>query len=236
MMYTLLITRPEPDASDMAALCVKYALNPIVCPVMQIVSVPLDAPLPQYDGIILTSPHAMSEYVLASLPAGSVFHVVGERCAEKIRLLGFTVATQCTSAAALRDTLMASLPAKHRLLYLSGEHITLDMAHDLALRSIACTRVITYRAVAIPALRAEAITAINARPAPFVFFGSIRAVHLFAELVGDARSIAKLRTLCLSAKIAAAARQLGFADGYYADNPSIPQLLSGFCATDCMNP
>lgn len=232
MPRPLLITRPEPDASDTIALCEERGLYALAAPVMHIV--PLTPPtLPAYDAIILTSPHALSEHVIDRLQKQSLFHVVGKRAAHKVRAYGHNVATVCENAHELSRHLLATQPAGQTFLYLSGEHISLDMGEQLSLRQITCERVVTYKAPALPRLLPNIVSLLGQEPFPRVFFGSKRAVQIFTQLHPH---VAPLEAACLSRPIAEAATRAGFGRCISVATPSISQLLDEIARTDCMNP
>lgn len=229
MLRPLLITRPEPEASDTIALCEMRGLHAIAAPVMHIV--PVTPPtLPPYDAIILTSPHGLSEHVIDRLAERSLFHVVGKRAAHKVHACGHNVAMVCESANELSHHLLATHTAGVRFLYLSGEHISLDMGEQLSLKHITCERIVTYQACAVPRLSPEAILALDSEPGPRVFFGSQRAVQLFTQLHPH---VASLEAVCLSRPIADAALRAGFGSCISVATPNISQLLDQIARTDC---
>lgn len=225
MPHPIIITRPEPDATQMARLCEDKGFLPVISPVMQVVPVP-HVTLPAYDGIIITSPHAITEYSLPSLSEGTLCHVVGERAAQKVRASGFRVGYIADTARQLYALLAANLPTSQRLLYLSGEHISFDMDAALIQRGYACIRVISYRTIPSGMLTPPALEALSATRPPAVFFGSKRALQLFTGLApADAtRAVA----LCLSPAIADAAKTLHFSYCLSVERPDISQLLDRY--------
>lgn len=232
MLRPILITRPEPEASDTVALCEERGLHAIAVPVMHIV--PVTPPtLPAYDAVVLTSPHGLHEHVIDRLAERSLFHVVGKRAALKVNACGHNVAMVCESANELSHHLLATHPAGTRFLYLSGEHISLDMGEQLSLKNITCERIVTYQACAVPHLSPEAVLVLNSVPGPRVFFGSKRAVQLFTQLHPH---VASLEAVCLSRQIADAALRAGFGSCINVTAPNISQLLDEIARTDCAKP
>lgn len=235
MARPILITRPEPEASQMAELCHARGLKPVVTPVMHIVSVP-QLHLPAHDGICLTSPHALSEQLVPLIAPGTLFHVVGARAAAKVRGLGFPLATEAAHVAALEAALLRHLRKGQRLLYLSGEHITRDFSDSLAARGVSCARLVTYRALPVPQLSHEAKQLLAAGAPAAVFLGSIRTAELFAALAGSRDALAGCEAVCLSRAIAEAAGRLGFGQVFYGDTLDIGSLLDAYCSAHCANP
>lgn len=232
MQRPILITRPEPEAGDTVALCIEHGFHAVAAPVMRILPI-APPPLSAYDAIILTSPHALGEHVIDRIADQSQFHVVGKRAAHKVSTLGYNVATVCESAHELRCHLLATQPEGVRLLYLSGEHISLDMSEQLSLRHIRCERVVTYTAQAVPHLLPDALSLLAQEPFPRVFFGSKRCVQIFTQLHPH---VEQLEALCLSRAIADAALSAGFGRCISVTTPSISLLLNEVARIDCTNP
>lgn len=225
MPRAILITRPEPEASHMARLCEEKGFRPIISAVMQVALVP-HITLPAHDSIIVTSPHGITEYCIPSLPEGTVCHVVGDRAAQKIQSLGFRLGHAADTGSELYALLAAHLSAPHRLLYLSGEHISFDMAAALARHGVECTRVVTYRMVPSGTLTPPALEALASAEPPAVFFGSKRALQLFTGLAPS--PLNATMALCLSPAIAAAAKAAGFQHCLSVEKPRISQLLDTY--------
>lgn len=205
----LLITRPEPDASLLAAHCVAMGCEAIISPVMQIESA-LPCPIPPHTVIVATSPHALQPWVMPHLAPHARCHVVGARAGKAFSAHGFVVESQHEDAEGLLQHLLHTLSAHESLLYLTGEHITHDLLPALHKRGTEAQRVTTYHAKAASALADSALLALQSPAPPTVFFASARSVRLFCELLPASVSPSHLVAVCLSASIAKEAEAHGF--------------------------
>jgi uroporphyrinogen-III synthase len=223
-MRTILITRPEPEATDTAVLCTKLGFDSLISPLTSINYLSVSA-VPKTKGIILTSPHALHDAIIPLLDASSVFYVVGQRAAHKASACGFTVALVSNT---VRE-LIALLPPAHSMAYLSGEHITHEFPSSLV------TRIITYQAIATRTLTNKAKLALCSPTPPVVLFASTRNVSIFATLVSSIVPLHGLAALCLSPAIADIAKKAGFSSCFTDSAPDMESLLTAYRAADCAN-
>lgn len=131
----VLVTRPEPGASETAKRLTALGHVATVLPLTRIVPLPMER-LPEgpFDAIVLTSAsairHAPAALVatIARLPA----YVVGERTARAAKTAGLVHATFAgPTVAELAGMLPGVLPTPARLLYLAGRIRTGALEHRL---------------------------------------------------------------------------------------------------------
>lgn len=230
MPLALLITRAAEDTDELILHCKALGITPLSCPLIRIIpNTPNN--IPSCSTFILTSPHGLHDAVVPMIPPNSVFYVVGARAAKCVESLGFNIAAIAESALQLTGILLDTCSGTGPITYLSGEDIAFDMQPLLHSKGITLTRIITYDAVALPALPATAINALESASPPAVFLGSRRMVSLFCERYTG--SLQKLTALCLSTAIMQLAKDMGFGQCLYTNHPDIPQLLAHYHATDC---
>jgi uroporphyrinogen-III synthase len=164
-MKRLVLTRPEPGASDSAAKAAALGIEALAMPLFTIDRVAWRAPDESaFDALLLTSANTLRHggpelHRLHRLPV----HAVGAATAEAARLAGFSVASVGGAGV---DALLAGLPKGIRLLHPGGEDRTPPQAHGAHITPIA-----VYRAAPLapdPALLAslpEAVIAIHSRRA-----------------------------------------------------------------------
>lgn len=218
----ILITRPEPDASEMKAALKAVGHEVSIDPVMHIEPLPIPASLLRdAQALIVTSRNglralAASEAFAAALTL-PVF-TVGPGSAELARTLGFTrVIAGEGSARELMPLIEAQADrAKGPLLHIAGEELAFDLAAALSAQGFDVRRITAYRAVAVSALSTKTARNIADGAIDAVILMSPRTAATFSQLLqkaaGEAasggpginESASRLTYLCLSRNVAEA--------------------------------
>lgn len=200
----VLITRPEPGASDTARRVRDGGWAPVVAPLLRIR--PLPAPLPDAErcqAVLVASLHALG------LPAS--FHArplltVGDATAGRARAAGFReIRSAGRDAAALAALARATLdPAGPPLLLSAGRGQGAALADDLRAAGFRVIRRATYHAAPVSRLPDAATSAIAAGLAAALFF-SAETSRTFVRLLPASRHPALTGTEALAISAAAAA-------------------------------
>ena len=207
-MKPLLVLRPEPGNRATVDRSRALGLEPVSCALFAVQPVDWSAPDPGgYDHILFTSANALRHggdqlTDLTSLPVLAV----GSTTADAARAAGFAVAMMGEGGV---DTLLALLPATHRLLHLTGaEHRPPNTRH-------AIEPVVVYRSVALvaPVIPTGVLVALVHSP---------RAGERLAALATDRATI----VIAAISAAAAAACGTGWATIEIADQPSDRALLA----------
>ena len=190
----VLITRPEPGASETAARVAALGLIPIVAPLLEIR--PLAARLPPPDRIaalLLTSGGA-----IGSMPA--TYHpvtafTVGDATARRARAAGFaTVFSADGDAAALAALVRTRLdPTTGTVLLASGRGQGMPLATDLRASGYRVTRRVVYEAAPVPRLPPGVASALLDDNMDTVMFFSAETARRFLRLVRAAGLMETLR-------------------------------------------
>jgi uroporphyrinogen-III synthase len=214
----ILVTRPEPDASEqrdnLAALGHEVSVEPMLR--IELQAIPADA-FDGAQGILLTSRNALralaaSEALEAALEL-PVF-TVGPDTEALARSMGFEQIT--AGRAAARDLVPLIVnktdQAGGPLVHLAGETLAFDLAGALETYDLAVTTLTAYRTE--PATAIGPATAHKIREGAFdaVLLMSPRTSEIFAQLAtgqGLEEGAKKLTYICLSANVAAPLRDLG---------------------------
>lgn len=205
---TVLVTRPEPAASQTARRIEALGLKAIVDPMLRIG--PIDAPLPQgrFDAVAFTSINGVKAF--AAHPQGpSLFHLpafaVGGRTAREARAAGFSTVTDCDGdAGALAGRIAAALPAGARVLNPAGEDRAADLQGLLSAPGISLDLFIVYAAAPAEALSPEARAALGAGTISAALHFSQRTAKTLLACVraaGLAAELGQVRQLCLSGQV-----------------------------------
>ncbi|SFQ15818.1 uroporphyrinogen-III synthase [Tranquillimonas alkanivorans] len=197
----LLLTRPEHRSRAFVEICRTrgFAGPVIIDPIIEIVPCPLDMPLDDVPGLILTSTSAV-EAVAGHDLRGRRAWAVGERTTQAARAAGM----ECSFGGADANALVAHLSRERPggpLLHLRGRHARGDVAERLAAAGVPTHSVVVYdqrdRALG-PAAR-EALDGPN--PVILPLF-SPRSAALVAGQVGEVR--APLEVVAMSDAVASA--------------------------------
>jgi uroporphyrinogen-III synthase len=230
----LLLTRPQPDAARTAVALRALGHEAIVAPLIGIEIVSeVDPDGGPWVAILLTSANAA--WGIAGFAGRDDWRdlpifAVGDRTAQAVRDAGFTAVT--SAGGDVND--LAALVAAHldppaRLLYLTGEDRSGDLAGALRARGFVVDMVVVYRAMVAETLPAEAATAL-ASGIDGVLHYSRRSAEAFvaaAQRAGlrEAALQQKLAHFCLSAQVAEPLTQAGAADIRIAPRPVETDLI-----------
>lgn len=233
-MPVLLVTRPEPDATDTAHQLEALGLDTIRAPML--VMKPLETALPaagELGALVLTSANAIRALeargqldAYLDLP---VF-TVGDRTAEAASEAGFA---RVESAAGTVDDLAALLTRAAPdgpVLYPAAYHLSADLAGELAPHGIDVRTVRIYDMLPAHDLPEDVQTRIAAGTLVGVVFYSRRTAETFCHLVNSAGLTDKARrdimALCLSENVAEVLVEAGFVRIALADHPSAEAMVA----------
>lgn len=200
----VLVTRPQPEASELAELLRQAGCVVTEAPLFTIKGVEL-GPLPQADALLLTSPRAVQfvPKTCAHVPT----YAVGDATADAARAHSLDVAGVGSGEA--DAGLTALIPPQSSVLHLSGEHVARDLAPFFAEKGTEYHRQVTYRAEALSELPKEAVVFLKSEGAKSITLLSVRAAETFAHLVAEAGLtglIPATTAVCFGPRIADAAR------------------------------
>lgn len=204
----ILVTRPEPAASQTAARLVALGHKVTIDPMLRIA--PSTAPLPEgpFEAVAFTSINGVKAFAahpefsrFSALPA----FAVGTRTAREARAAGFANVTDCEGdAAALAGRLASALPEGARVLNPAGEDRAADLAELLEGPGIKVQLAIIYGAVPADALSEEARAALEAGTVTAALHFSHRTVKTLIHCVAAAgleQRLQAVRQLCISAQV-----------------------------------
>lgn len=223
----ILITRPEPDGSDLAYHLAARGHECVVAPMLSIEARP-EPVLPLDNGValVITSRNAVRAIAawpklreLATLP---VF-CVGARTQADLEDLGFrNFAGQNLTGDDLANTILNALhsgglprqggSSVKRLIHLSGADIAGDLvgtlrdSHAFRAAGLQAERFVIYEAVAAKALSVDALAGLEAGQFDAALFYSPRTARIFLTCINQSglkRCLSAVDALCLSDNVAA---------------------------------
>lgn len=192
----VLITRPEPGASDTAARIAAMGFRPVLAPLLEIRSLPSALPPPGgLQAILVTSGNA-----IPALPATHCdvpLFAVGEATASRACKAGFRHVTSADGDAHALAALVEATPAARGgpLLLLTGKGQGLALANELRSHgfSVVCRAV--YAAVPVEDLPAPASAALAAGELAAALFFSAETARQAVRLVNATRLAEAVRSV-----------------------------------------
>ena len=203
----VLITRPEREATTLAAALAERGHVPVIAPLfrLEILRPPADfaATLAASQAVLLTSANGARVLAEASDQRGRPILAVGDTTASTAEGLGFSsVQSAAGDGAALAEQARRQLdPASGPLLHVSGVDVALDLADALKPAGFEVKRFALYDAREEAELPDSARAALQARALDVATFFSPRASAHFARLVqeaGLAGSLADVTAIAIS--------------------------------------
>lgn len=205
----MLVTRPEPDASETAARLEALGIEPLVAPMLVSELLPVDLPDPsQFAAITFSSANALRALDAAGaieryrhLPA----YTVGDKTADLAEDLGFVMVTSASGAFADLVELLAHAPINGPILYPHGREISADLVRSLAPFDREVVAAAVYAMNPLAVLHPDIADELKAGTVGAALFYSRRTAEAFVKLtdgvIGRPQRSA-LGVLCMSEAVA----------------------------------
>lgn len=223
----VLITRPEPGATETAERLTALGIRPVVAPVLAIVTRGLSAPA-RLAATVLTSRNAIVACP-RSLHDRPVF-AVGAATAKRAAEAGFTLVFNADADATALTSLIANKlsPADGSLFLPTGQGQGTDLARSLRQRGFHIIRRVAYQAAAVAALPEAAANELRqGQLAAAMFFSGETSRH-FVRLVQAAdlaEALHNIDAVSISERAAVALRRLNWRRICVAAKPNQDAML-----------
>lgn len=229
----MLVTRPEPDASDTAARLAALDIEAALFPLLSHETLPTSLPDPAgFAGIALTSGNALRALeergALADFRTLPAF-TVGDRTAVLARQMGFADVKSAGGALSDLVDLLAHAGVKGPIFYPTGRDQSGDLAKSLAPFGVMTIATQVYAMNAATELPEQIVGELDDGSIDAVLFYSRRTAETFAQLAGDRLgrlSRLELGMLCLSETIAEPLVNAHFVRIGLADHPSEEAMMA----------
>lgn len=227
-MKRVLITRPEPGATQTAARVVALGLEPIVAPVLSIGIKHVQFPK-GIAAILLTSRNAIPACSAAS-PDCPIF-AVGVATADAARKVGFSrVFSADANAIALAALVEKTLSPFHGALFLPvGQGQGIDLAASLRQSGFQVLRRVAYTASGVSVLPTAADDHLRRGEVLFAMFFSGETSRHFVRLLRAKKlsnAVRDIEAVSISAQAAMALRSLPWRRISVADKPNQDAMLA----------
>jgi uroporphyrinogen-III synthase len=229
-MVRMLVTRPEPDASETAGKLSALGIEPMLEPLLRYEILATSIPEPAgFAAILMTSTNALR--ALHDRGAIAVYrhlraYVVGDRTAEAAKALGFA---DVVSARGNIDDLVALVAAaglNGPVFYPASRERAGNLGKALARHGIMVITSEIYGMAQPLALSPEVRAALDAGQLDAALFFSRRTAEAFVELSTGIAARSSLSMLCISEAVAAPLLKSHFGRVNLADYPSEEAMLS----------
>jgi uroporphyrinogen-III synthase len=227
--FAVLITRPEPGASETAARIAALGLIPIVAPLLEIEPVLVHAPPERLAAVLLASGNAVD--ALSALGRSLPVLTVGNATERRAREAGFTDVTSADGdAVALAALVRARLrPSDGTLLLAAGRGQSLALAAELRASGYRVARRVGYAATAVSCLPEPAKRALLDRRTRTVLLFSAETARHFVRLVRKADllgALANCEAITIGPQAAMALRDVPWARIRVAAKPTQDDMLA----------
>ena len=200
----ILVTRPQPDAERTGARVAALGHEAVIAPVTRIVATGAPPPAAPWDGLIVTSAHALP--AILDLSKTRPLFAVGARTAQQARDAGFAqVREGAGDAARLVDLVRETLAPGASLLHPVGRDRKSEPERSLRGAGYTLTLWECYAAEPVRALPEQVVADLRAGRIAAAFHYSRRSAALARERAAEAGvsgPFSALRHLCLSDDVA----------------------------------
>lgn len=232
----VLITRPEPDASELAAQLRALGVDTALAPLLSIAFQEIEpCALAGASAIVATSRNglqALSRSKALNAARKLPVFTVGPATSAIAREMGFAeVITGPGTASALAATIPEHLAklGEGLLVHLAGDRLAFDMSAALARSNIVLKVIPAYRTEPIKELPKAVVDGLGARDFDAVILMSPRTAEVWQRLIeqaGFASRLGQLTHVCLSAAVADKLQILSKPKIVVAQEPNGQELVS----------
>jgi uroporphyrinogen-III synthase len=231
MPLSVLITRPVEDGEMLAKMLRGHGMEPIVEPMMNIVSTEALPDLVGVQAVLLTSANGARALADKIAERDIPVFAVGNATAGTARELGFsTVESAAGDVAALADLVCDRLdPVVGALLHPAGSEVAGDLAGTLNEYGFMVRRVVLYEARLAVELSDSTCRLIGEGAIDAMLFFSPRTAQTFVILVNQAglpSACAAIDAVCLSAVVADTVQELPWRSVRVAERPEMGALIA----------
>lgn len=225
----MLVTRPEPDASETAARLNALDIGTVIDPLLIARTLPTSLPAAAgFAALAVTSANALralSDRGDLSTYLGLPLFAVGDRTADAARRFGFADVTSARGSADDLVALLARAGLEGPILHPAAKHQAADLGKALAPHGIMVITAPVYDMVPATGLGAATRDGLASGAIEAALFYSRRTAETFARLAADLGDRTRLGVLCLSEAVAAPLIGAHFVRVALADHPSEEAMM-----------
>jgi len=228
-MVRMLVTRPEPDASETAGKLSALGIDPVVEPLLRYETLPTSLPDPAgFAALVLTSGNALRalhERGVIETYRHLRTYAVGDRTTNAARSLGLTDVISAHGDARDLVAVMADDNLKGPVLYPAARERSANLGKALARHGVMVITAEIYGMTPATGLSPLVRGAIDQGDIAAALFFSRRTAESFIELSADIVGRTQLSLLCISEAVATPFIKAHFGRVSLSDHPSEEAML-----------
>ncbi|MSP33729.1 MAG: uroporphyrinogen-III synthase [Rickettsiales bacterium] len=220
-MPNYLILRPEESAKKTTELLQTKGFNVIIEPIYFVEKLTPIVADKSPQSLIITSSNACDAIINSGLALDVKIFAVGLQSAEKLLACGYKNIFHPTKSSAedLKNLIIKNLDPKNgKILYFCGDSITLNFKLELEPIGFMVDKILSYKIKWHTNFSAEFLQKISRQKIDFVLIYSQNSARKFYQLLKNNNLLeyfADSKLLCLSDKIVATSKELGFRNVEY---------------------
>lgn len=204
-MTGILITRPEDDAEEFAALARTMGFEPVCEPMLEIRPIKAKIPdLKRFQGMVFTSVNGLRRFCEVSKERGLRAYCVGDTTASRAVDFGFKdVHSAGGNARDLARLIRERAQPGKPLLHARGVHTAVSIREEVA-PEMPVEEAVLYEAVPTQSFSEETLSRLDLGELDAVLFFSVRTGEAFVRLIlaaGRTDSVKNILALCLSQSV-----------------------------------
>jgi len=186
-MGLVVVTRPEPDASDYADELKSHGFDVFIEPMLEIEPADFDAPdLDAYDGVLVTSANALRflDPRFRGEDSHLVVYCVGKYTAQAARDAGFANAISVDGTGADLLAYVLALPdvRQKRFLHLCGDYVAFPLVTKLCEEGVPAKSLVVYKSVQVDEFSDFFVGLLQDKQAD----GQVEAITFFSKRTAEA--------------------------------------------------
>jgi uroporphyrinogen-III synthase len=232
-MRSVLITRPQPAAADLADQLKLAGMTAYISPLMEYEAIPADlSVIHSCQAIVFTSAQAAKIFAELTHERGLTVFAVGEATAHAASRAGFDRVHVSTGDSGNLAGMIRARAAKSeikKIFHPAGEDTAADLSKMLADDGITIERVPIYKARFVESLSPDAIEALKRGKITTITLFSGRTAENFVNILkktGLDGICPKLEAVCLSPRVAKEIKELNWRSVHVAKNPDIASMMN----------
>jgi len=225
----LLITRPQPDADELAADLSARGHTCVIAPVLEIVPRDAEIDLSNVQALLATSRNGVRALSAATDRRDISLLAVGPGTAKEAEAAGFSTLSAAGDVRALGALVRETLrPDAGALLWITGKNVRGDLRADLRAAAYQVIRHVLYEARPVTVLPSVAVAALQGHEIDGALFFSPRTAQSFVRILtmaGLSDATQTVTAFCLSPAVAAALSGIRWRDMEIAGRTDRTALL-----------
>mgnify|MGYP002781078493 CR=1 FL=1 len=236
MDKTILITRPKGDEQGQTIALQTHGYRVIHEPLMDIILCHQErynvhrALEEDPDAILVTSRHGVQALAILTEIRDPYVICVGDSTARAAESAGFNRITSAGgNAKLLMQHVLSCYDEGSKFLYISGDHVRVDLATALGKAGMRVERLVAYESVAAEELSDTVIEQLRRGQIDGVTFLSQRTAEIFLQLLekhGIFEAIENLRAFCMSEAVADVLQQFSWKSVHVAADATLASLVN----------